>query len=211
MRRIMLTVVSVAVLTLATDAGRAASPSFDCAKARSIAEKLVCGDGQLAALDRELARLFALARDDRSVTPARHKELVAFQRGWIKGRDECWKSDDLRGCAVDSYVIRIHELRRDYAAARTQDARGVSIGPLVARCSGAEAPIGASLVNVDPSLAYLGWRDRSLVLTQGPSASGARYTRRSDKGEALFWNKGNEALLILPGEPERTCRIEKPG
>ncbi|WP_093294643.1 hypothetical protein [Pseudoxanthomonas sp. CF385] len=30
-------------------------PSFDCAKAASEAEKLVCGDAELAALDRQLA------------------------------------------------------------------------------------------------------------------------------------------------------------
>jgi uncharacterized protein len=37
-------------------------PSFDCAKARSRTERLICSDRQLAQLDRELGRLHARAR-----------------------------------------------------------------------------------------------------------------------------------------------------
>jgi uncharacterized protein len=37
-------------------------PSFDCARARSVPEKLICSDAQLAQLDRELGQLHARAR-----------------------------------------------------------------------------------------------------------------------------------------------------
>lgn len=37
-------------------------PSFDCAKASSTSEKLICGNGDLAALDRELAEFYARAK-----------------------------------------------------------------------------------------------------------------------------------------------------
>ena len=37
-------------------------PSFDCAKARSRVEKLICSDAELARLDRELGRLYARAK-----------------------------------------------------------------------------------------------------------------------------------------------------
>ena len=40
-----------------------AGPSFDCAKARSVPEKLICADAELSRLDRELGRLYARARD----------------------------------------------------------------------------------------------------------------------------------------------------
>lgn len=211
MRGMLPAALAIAASALVPAQGQAAGPSFDCRKAQGSAEKLVCTDDQLAALDRETARLFALARDGAHMTPPRRKELVAYQRGWIKGRDDCWKADDRRACVVDAYVTRIHELRQGYADARSQDAQGVSKGPLVARCSNLDALIAVTFVNVDLPLVYLGWRDRVLVLTLGPSGSGARYTRKMAGGDALFWNKGNEALFELPGEKQRNCTIGPPG
>jgi len=38
-------------------------PSFDCAKARSVPEKLICADAELSRFDRALGRLYARARD----------------------------------------------------------------------------------------------------------------------------------------------------
>ncbi|MGB6188236.1 MAG: hypothetical protein WBF70_06640, partial [Aeromonas molluscorum] len=34
-----------------------------------------------------------------------------MQRGWIKGRNECWKADDLRQCVLTNYQQRITELQ----------------------------------------------------------------------------------------------------
>jgi len=39
------------------------------------------------------------------------KLLKAEQRGWIKGRDDCWKSDEMRGCVKREYRYRIDALR----------------------------------------------------------------------------------------------------
>jgi uncharacterized protein len=102
-------------LVVASAVAQAASPSFDCVKAESRAEKLVCEDEQLAQLDLETARLFKLARYGKHMSPDRLKELKAYERGWIKGRDECWKAEDLRTCVRDSDAIRIFELRQGYA------------------------------------------------------------------------------------------------
>ena len=41
-------------------------PSFDCAKALSESEKLVCGDARLAALDRQLAAVYKLVQSCRT-------------------------------------------------------------------------------------------------------------------------------------------------
>ncbi|WP_127595391.1 MliC family protein [Nitratireductor alexandrii] len=89
-------------------------PSFDCAEAQSAAEKLVCGDAELAALDRLLADRFAAALAavrtlDAGATEA-EDELHAYQRGWVKGRDECWKAEDQRACVEGSYLRRDGEL-----------------------------------------------------------------------------------------------------
>jgi uncharacterized protein len=180
--------------------GHAASPSFDCSKAESSAENLVCADEQLAALDRETARLFELARDGPHMTDDRRSELRAIQRGWIKRRDECRKSEELCACVLASYVIRIHELRQGYGDARSKDAQGISTGPYVVTCKGLDALIDVTFVNVDLPVAYLEWLDRSLVLTLTPSGSGARYAADHDDGAYIFWTKGNEALFELPGK-----------
>ena len=79
-------------------AAHAAGPSFDCGKvAAGSVEELVCRDATLAAADRKLAEVYAAAtaKAGNEQPPV----LKAEQGGWIKGRDECWKSDDERACA----------------------------------------------------------------------------------------------------------------
>lgn len=85
-------------------------PSFDCAKAESEAEKLVCGDAALAELDRKVAAAYGAALDAAGGLDAGASEAVetlrAEQRGWIKGRDECWKAADPRDCVEFAYLSR---------------------------------------------------------------------------------------------------------
>jgi uncharacterized protein len=87
----------------------AANPSFKCSRASHEAEGMICKDAELAALDRELADLYAVAMKH---TPASEQNtLKAEQRGWVKGRNDCWKSSDQRGCIKDAYEDRIRELK----------------------------------------------------------------------------------------------------
>jgi len=87
----------------------AAEPSFDCSKATHEVEELVCKDSELAALDRSLAGLYGVLMNN---TPASEQKLLrAEQRGWVKGRNDCWKSDDQRGCVKGEYEARIRELK----------------------------------------------------------------------------------------------------
>ncbi|MGO4303399.1 MliC family protein [Cupriavidus sp. RAF12] len=190
---------------------QAASPSFDCKKADSEIEQLVCKDNTLARLDKETTRLYGLALDARSLGTASKKTLIAEQRGWIKGRNDCWKANDPRACTTTSYVNRIYTLRQNYAGARTRDDKGISTGPFTIRCPGVDAAIAGTFVQTDPGYAYLTWLDQQWLLQQTRSASGARYTAKADAGEAMFWDKGPDALFTLPGKPEMNCRVEMPG
>lgn len=190
---------------------RAETPSFDCAKADAAAEKLVCKDGTLAALDRELARLYDLAKAGRYMTKPRRKTLAATQVGWIKGRNDCWKAADLRECVLFSYVSRIAELRQGYANARSANENGISRGPFSVDCKGLGAGIGATFVNSEPGYVYLAWRNEARLLTQTRSGSGARYSAKSAAGDTVFWSKGNEVLFQRPGKPELKCKLEKIG
>ena len=98
-----------AVCCLATFQAYSAEPSFDCAKASHEVEELICNDAELAALDRSLAELYSVVLKN---TPAnKQKQLKAEQRGWVKGRNECWKADDKQSCVKDEYETRISELK----------------------------------------------------------------------------------------------------
>lgn len=101
-----------AVITLAMaapPAASAANPSFDCAKASHEVEELICKDAELAGLDRSLANLYGIVMKNTSANE--QKMLKAEQRGWVKGRNDCWKSDDQRGCVKREYETRISELK----------------------------------------------------------------------------------------------------
>ena len=86
-----------------------ANPSFDCRKASHEVEELICSDAGLADLDRSLADLYGVLLKHSS--PSEQKHLKAEQRGWVKGRNDCWKSSDQRGCVKREYEARISELR----------------------------------------------------------------------------------------------------
>lgn len=76
-------------------------PSFNCKYAATRAEKLICGDDELAALDRELNR--AYKQLDRTAGPLR-EQIAAEQRGWRIGqRDVCGDA----ACVADAMRQRI--------------------------------------------------------------------------------------------------------
>lgn len=88
----------------ATPAARAAQAGFDCARAQGEVESLICRDPALAALDRQLADVFraALAK---ARGPAASR-LRTEQRGWLKGRNECWKSNGQETWITASWTVR---------------------------------------------------------------------------------------------------------
>lgn len=88
-------------------------PSYTCdgVKAGSI-EAVICEDQELSALDRKLSGVYATA--SQKAANEHPLQLKAEQRGWLKGRNECWKSDDKRGCILDAYQHRIAELQARY-------------------------------------------------------------------------------------------------
>ena len=100
----------------------AQGPTFDCAKAQGEVEKLICSDALLATLDRKLDEVYKAA------TAKATGKLVTWlrteQRGWVKGRKDCWKAngqqtwitatwtvDTVKGCAEAQYRLRISELQ----------------------------------------------------------------------------------------------------
>ena len=62
-------------------------PSFDCSKASTNAEKLVCSDNELASLDNELSKAYANARNSRD--NAGKKQLLSEQKAWLATYNQC--------------------------------------------------------------------------------------------------------------------------
>jgi uncharacterized protein len=180
-------------------------PSFDCAQVGpESTAAIVCRDEQLAALDRELARLYELAAA--GVLNARHDALVVAQRSWLKGRDDCLNADDKIDCIVFSYLDRIAQLRKGYAATRAQDDAGISRGPVPFAC-GDGVPVSATFVATDLPLAHLARLQNDFALELQASGSGARYA-----GDYIqFWVKGEQATFRLPAGNETNCSVDESG
>ena len=100
----------------------AGGPTFNCAKAQGEVEKLICSDASLAALDRRLDEVYRAASAKAKGKLA--TQLRAEQRGWVKGRNDCWKANGqetwitatwtvntVKGCVDAQYRLRTSELQ----------------------------------------------------------------------------------------------------
>ena len=199
MRRGVKFVLSAAALLALAAPGRsraqAKGPAFDCGKAQGEVEQLICKDESLAALDRKLDEVYkaalAKARDD---VP---QWLRTQQRGWIGGRNECWKAKDgtyltaswqaknVRECVEGSYRIRISELQ---ALMRLVPPKG----PVFFSCENNPSnEVVATFFDTDPPTARLERGDKTVTAWLVPAASGSKYEGQNVE----FWTKGKEASV----------------
>lgn len=191
---------SVAFLPLALLAAGFASaaqartePSFKCSPGMSsAAETLICQSEQLSTLDRKLAGVY-----DTAVKKAANaaKTLKAEQRGWIKGRDECWKADDKQTCLRDSYTLRIVEIQTAYGLVP-------STGPVKFDCA-SDGSVVATFFQTDPPSINATYKNQQSLMLAVPSGSGAHYQGRNER----FWEHQGEALVTWGyGAKEMTCK-----
>lgn len=82
----------------ASTAKLADQPSFDCAKAGSDVEKLICGEyeSEIRRQDRQMAELFAMLRP-------KNPAIVTEQKKWLTVRNACKDRD----CLQDAYDKRV--------------------------------------------------------------------------------------------------------
>ncbi|HSC29279.1 MAG TPA: MliC family protein [Vicinamibacterales bacterium] len=169
-------------------------PTFDCAKASGQVETLICKDPALAALDRKMAEVYAAAMKKWPANVA--SEQRAYQRGWIRGRNDCWKEDDLRACAELSYRTRIVELQIKSGQLTVPAAVGYA-------CTGGEdKPFFATFYKeTDPPSAIITYGSDQVIAFAAPSASGAKYSAANME----FWEHQGEASVDWFGT-KLTCR-----
>ena len=172
------------------------APSFACDKAATGSiEALVCSDPELSRLDREMARVYALAAA--KAVNEHPATLKPTQRGWIKGRDDCWKNEDRASCVREGYVQRITELEARYRLVPQE-------GPFTFACAGGPADeVVVTYFDTEPRTLIAERGDRSSLMYQQPSASGTRYAG----GDDSLWEHQGEALLTWGyGTPALHCR-----
>ena len=173
----------------------AQGPAFDCGKAQGEVETLICKDPALGALDRTLDEVYKAA-----VKKARGNTATlmrAEQRGFISGRNECWKArsaptsltatwqaTSVQECVAGTYKIRISDLQAQWQLVPAK-------APVTYACGAPANTVGATFFETDPATVRLTRGGKTQTLWQVRSASGARYEGQNVE----FWSKGNEATV----------------
>lgn len=211
MRVTTLTAAAALVIWLAP--AEAQGPAFDCAKAQGEVQQLICKDAGLAALDRKLDGVYKAASAKARETLS---TLRTEQRGWIKGRDECWKAkgpdnavyltaswtaSSVPECVEAQYRLRTAELQALYQLVTPKTVT------FACQNNPANAIVG-DFFDTDPPTARLERGDRVVTVYQVRAASGAKYEGQNVE----FWNKGQEASVSwmnpATGETEKLqCKV----
>jgi uncharacterized protein len=170
--------------------------SFNCEKveANSI-EEMICNDDELSELDRRLSDVYSAAA--KKATNEHPLLLKAEQRGWIKGRNECWKADAQRSCVKNAYQSRIAALKAMY---RLID----GIGPVRFICD--ENPANEVIVTffkTDPATLIAERGDSVSLMYLERSGSGTKYQGRNE----TFWEHQGEASINWGYDtPQMRCK-----
>lgn len=185
----------LALLGLPLASLQAAEPSFSCAEvAAGSIEELICQTSALAELDQKMAGVYqqASAKAVNQHPPV----LKAEQRGWVKGRNDCWKADDRVQCVTESYRLRIAELQARYALLK-------GIGPVHFQCDGLPAKeVIATYYPTEPATLLAEFGDSVALMYQQPAASGSKYQGRNES----FWEHQGEATVVWGYDaPEMKC------
>ena len=171
-------------------------PSYNCDKVEADSiEEMICKDNELSALDRKLSVIYSAAA--KKATNEHPPVLKAEQRGWIKGRNDCWKSADKRACVQDEYQRRIAELQARYRLVQGN-------GPVRFICD--ENPANEVLVTffqTDPLTLIAERGDSVSLMYLQPSGSGTKYRGRN----VTYWeHQGGASITWGCGTPQMRCK-----
>jgi uncharacterized protein len=173
----------------------AAGPSFDCSKVRKGGiEELICTDEGLSELDGKMTTVYADA--SKKAINEHPPVLKAEQRGWVKGRNDCWKSADRRKCVDQSYRRRIAGLQARYRLVPAK-------GPFWYSCDGdPRNEVVVTFFKTDPPTLEAERGDQVSLMYLEPSGSGSKYQGRNES----FWEHQAEATIVWGyGSPEMRC------
>jgi len=116
MKRLLLIVLGGLTLSFAAHAA-----SFDCGKAQSTVEKMVCTDAELSRLDEEIAKVYGEVLKKFPDEALLKKQ----QRGWLKARNRCKDisclSDYYRGRLAELNEANVFKAEESYALVMSKD------------------------------------------------------------------------------------------
>ncbi len=137
-----------ALIFVSVSVSAASGQSFDCAKATSAVEKMICSDTELKALDTRMAQLYAQAL--KAVPVAEQPGLRSEQRDWIKTRDACATAAEPRRNCVSVRLYAAQQPARWPTDECTGDNGGVRRGwRRVGRAAESDARPGAGDIQGD--------------------------------------------------------------
>ena len=127
MKYLKLIVITTLLITSNLYSSEKIQPSFDCSKAKTRVEKLVCSDEVLSILDRDMQKAYDLmmGKYDLAYMNEEAKEeikpylekLKQSQIDWVKDRDACSSKKDkkeFRSCVFSRYINRIQSIVPSY-------------------------------------------------------------------------------------------------
>ena len=127
MKSLKLIFISTLLITSNLYSSEKIQPSFDCSKAKTRVEKLVCSDEVLSILDRDMQKAYDLmmGKYDLAYMNEEAKEeikpylekLKQSQIDWVKDRDACSSKKDkkeFRSCVFSRYINRIQSIVPSY-------------------------------------------------------------------------------------------------
>jgi uncharacterized protein YjbI with pentapeptide repeats/uncharacterized protein len=176
-----------AVISRMTSAS--AHPSFECSRARTRVEAVICADPKLAALDRALSWLWSRVEHTR--------QQVDAQKAWLMARARCPIDDSVRrdlpveqGCIGRAYIERIKELAPSAARATIESGRYTTDPPLVLS-RGADAQLA------EKYLAARGFRQDEILVEDLKGGA------RKISGEGVWANGHVCGFEAMEAETER--------
>lgn len=207
MRRLPLSLSILAFAPVSLPAQTADGPSFACSAAEGSVEEMICADADLSRLDRLVATRYRaaleVARGVSAGAAEAEADLRATQRGWIKGRNECWKSEDMRDCVSAAYLLREGALVATWMLDAPREV-------VFWTCGGnpANEVVTAFFDTQLPSIRF----ERGDTVDVGSlerTASGAKYAGSAGR---YIWIKGTEATYRDP-DPDGTTYtcLRRPG
>ena len=177
----------------------AKGPAFDCRKVKvGSIEEIVCKDAELSGLDRRLDGVYKAAL--KKAANEKPPVLKATQRGWVKGRNDCWKEADKPACVKDAYVRRTAELQAQYRLVE-------STGPVRFACNGdPRNELVVTYFRTEPATLIAERGDQVSLMYQQPAASGTSYVGRN---ESIREHQGKSVVVWGYQAPEMTCQPSK--
>lgn len=207
----------------------AQAASFDCEKASTKIEKMICGNVDLSRLDEDLSKAYKTAlQDEKKSEPTRQA-----QKKWIKDRNSCQNT----ACVILAYHNRISELTSNFGSTNSTHVSGlenvheIATSTKAANVPAVQAPrseyvyvvhsssgnVSAYLINATtgalspvPGSPFAAGSSPS-SFTVNPTGTFAYVPNFQSKNVSVFRiNATNGALISVPGSPFATGEEENP-